>query len=186
MARRTLRIRRLSRSCPGQTGAEIIEFRSLRHPIVVRLGTDDLPALINNAVRQEWGQLPAHYKPEVIIDAGAYIGDTSAYFLSRFPGARVVALEPNPASFKQAERNLLAYGERVTLLQAALWDEITTVHISGQGTGAAVSARGCEFSLKQFHRFWCRFPPSFRRHSKAGYRGCRVQSRSQPLCRAAA
>jgi FkbM family methyltransferase len=127
------------------SGPEItLNLRSLRHPIAVRPGTEDVPALINNAIREEYGQLPADFKPAVIVDAGAYIGDTSAYFLSRFPASRIIALEPNTDSFPLASRNLEPYGKQVSLLPAALWSETTTVCFAGSQTGAAISASGSE------------------------------------------
>jgi FkbM family methyltransferase len=58
-----------------------------------------------------------------IVDAGANVGYSSAYFLSHFPDAEVIALEPDPENFKALERNLAAWGDRVTTLQVALWSE---------------------------------------------------------------
>lgn len=57
----------------------------------------------------------------VIVDAGAYIGDTTLYFKQLYPSARVIALEPFPHSFemlkKNVEENQLT---GVELVQAAL------------------------------------------------------------------
>jgi FkbM family methyltransferase len=126
-------------------GVEVeLVVHSLQAPIVVRVGTDDVPTVVNNAVREDYGQFPGEFSPKVIIDAGAYIGDTSAYFLSRFPSSRVVALEPNEDSFPLASRNLRPYGDRVSLVNAALWTEVTTVRFNGQQTGAAIGNQGVE------------------------------------------
>ena len=121
-----------------------LSLRSLHHSFVIRPGTDDLSTLVNNAIREEYGQFANSFAPEVIVDVGAYIGDTSAYFLSRFPMARVVALEPNEDSFLLASRNLLPYGERVSLLKTALWTEVTTVRFGGVQTGATIRTHGNE------------------------------------------
>src|SRR5579863_10323033 len=56
-----------------------------------------------------------------IIDAGAYIGDTASWYMSRFPSARVVALEPNPETFSALSRNCAPYASRVRLIPAGLW-----------------------------------------------------------------
>ena len=83
-----------------QAGDEaVLNLRSLEFPIIIRPGTDDLSSVINNAIREEYGQFKKNFSPVTIVDAGAYIGDTAAYFLSRFPDAQVVALEPNEESY---------------------------------------------------------------------------------------
>ncbi|MFH2085929.1 MAG: FkbM family methyltransferase [bacterium] len=57
----------------------------------------------------------------VIVDAGAYIGDTTLYFKQLYPNARIIALEPFPHSFeilkKNVEENQLT---GVELVQSAL------------------------------------------------------------------
>jgi len=126
-----------------QHGPEVtLQFRSLHHPITVRPGSDDIDAVVNNVLREEYGQLPQSFAPKLIVDAGAYIGDTSAYFLSRFRSARVISLEPNPESHGRARMNLAAYGERAVLLPNALWDCATTLRMSSGQTGAALSSDG--------------------------------------------
>ena len=115
------------------------KFRNLAYPISLRGGTDDIPSVINNIFRQEYGGLPRRFYPEFVVDAGAYIGDTAAYFLSRYPGARLLALEPNPESYAIARKNLLPYGDRAQLIQEGLWSSVGHLIISGSQTGAGLS-----------------------------------------------
>lgn len=57
----------------------------------------------------------------VIVDAGAYIGDTVLYFKQLYPQARVIALEPYPQSFALLKRNVEENQlTEVVLVQAAL------------------------------------------------------------------
>jgi FkbM family methyltransferase len=58
---------------------------------------------------------------ELIIDCGANLGYASAYFLTRFPQARLIALEPDPDNFAVLEANLAPYGDRCRALCSAVW-----------------------------------------------------------------
>lgn len=139
----TVVLERLKASAVPEGPPVSVKFKRLKHPISLRPGSRDVETLISNAVRLEYGQLrlPADV-PHFIVDGGAYIGDTSSYFLSEYPASRVMALEPNPESFQIAKRNLEPYGGRVTLLNKALADKHGTLFLSGLETGAKVSATG--------------------------------------------
>lgn len=137
----TGQLRRIAEVADAET---ILKLRKLSYPIIIRPRTDDLHSVVNNVIREECGQFDNAFAPRVIVDAGAYIGDTSAYFLSRFPASRVISLEPNEDSYPLASRNLKSYGDRVSLLKVALWDEATTVRFQGVQTGAAISPSGIE------------------------------------------
>jgi FkbM family methyltransferase len=128
----------------GSGAGRWVGIRGLRHPIFIRPGTEDVPSILNNVFREEYGQFGLSVRPNLIIDAGAYIGDTSAYFMSRFSQVKVIALEPNWESFALAERNLKSYGEQVELLNVALCKEDGYVRISGSTTGASVGQLGAE------------------------------------------
>jgi FkbM family methyltransferase len=64
--------------------------------------------------------LPA---PELILDLGANVGYASAYFLNRYPSARVVAVEPDPETGALCRRNLAPYGFRAHVGAGAAWPE---------------------------------------------------------------
>lgn len=116
-----------------------MSFKNLRHPILIRPGTQDADTVINNIVREEYGQFTPPRDPLWMIDAGAYIGDTTAYFLSRFDTLRVISLEPNPESFPTAAANLAPYGERAILLPKGLWSRDEQLSLGGGGTGACLT-----------------------------------------------
>ncbi|UZR28734.1 FkbM family methyltransferase [Methylococcus mesophilus] len=131
------------------TGPEVeVSLNRLLYPLIIRPGTDDVSAVVNNAIREEYGRFDNDFAPKVIIDAGAYIGDTSAYFLSKFLTSSVIALEPNQDSFLLAQKNLMPYGDRVFLLEAALWNELTTVFFGGAEMGASIGLQGIEVSTE--------------------------------------
>ena len=133
---------RLLKMRSGSGQGTWIKFRNLLFPIFIRPGTADVESVIDNIFREEYGQFPKGFSPKVIVDAGAYIGDTSAYFLSRFRDARVLALEPNLESYELARGNLAHYLDRVSLLQKAMWNTDGVVYIAGDETGASVGQEG--------------------------------------------
>jgi FkbM family methyltransferase len=67
----------------------------------------------------------------MIVDAGANIGDTTSWYLSRFPDARLFALEPDSANYEMLVRNCRAYGSRAELMQCGLWSRSAHLKISG-------------------------------------------------------
>lgn len=132
------RLRRMQTAPPS--APEPVTFSRLQYPFLLRPGTNDIQTAINNFVREEYGAFDLPTAPQFIVDAGAYTGDTSAYFLSRYPAVRVLALEPAAVSFALARRNLEPYGPRVELLQIALAGREGTVLLSGDQTAAQICA----------------------------------------------
>lgn len=56
----------------------------------------------------------------VVVDVGANLGLASLYFLTRDPGTRVVAVEPDPRNLARFRDNLLGYEDRLELHPVAL------------------------------------------------------------------
>ncbi len=97
-----------------------VTLNSLLHPIFIRPNKYDVDSIVTTVIRQEYGSKKLPVEPQLMIDAGAYIGDTAAYFLSKFRKLRVISLEPNPLSYEVAARNLIPYGQRSILLRKGL------------------------------------------------------------------
>jgi FkbM family methyltransferase len=124
-----------------------VNFKRLHHPFHIRQGNFvDVAVVTTNIVREEYGQLDLPRDPEWIIDGGAYIGDTAAYFLSRYPKVNVIALEPGAESYKMAHQNLKPYKERAILLNQGLWGSDTTLKFGGDLWGASVRKDGYEIN----------------------------------------
>jgi FkbM family methyltransferase len=58
--------------------------------------------------------VPLPSEPEVIVDLGANAGQASLFFRARYPDARIIAVEPDPSTFRHLERNLGADANAVT------------------------------------------------------------------------
>ena len=111
--------------------AVAVLINQLQHPFYIRPATSDVGVVINNIIREEYGQVELKRSPTLMIDAGAYIGDTAAYYLSRYADLRIIALEPNPETFAIAQRNLEPYGERINLLQQGLFSDEGGMFVGG-------------------------------------------------------
>jgi len=66
----------------------------------------------------------------LILDCGANVGYTASYFLSRYPDAFVVAVEPDDGNFAMLQKNLAPYEGRFKLIKSAIWSKNTGLRIS--------------------------------------------------------
>ncbi len=99
---------------------------ALLHPVALRLASTDAEVFGQVITAQEYAPI-IDEGARVIVDCGANIGLTSAYFLSRLPEARVIAIEPFPANAELCRLNLAPYGVRAKVIEAAIWNSTTTL-----------------------------------------------------------
>ncbi len=78
---------------------------------------------------QEYSCLRDLNEPSLVLDLGANVGFSAAYFLSIFPKTRIVAVEPDERNLAICMANLSPYGDRVLLLQGAVWSRPTTLRL---------------------------------------------------------
>jgi FkbM family methyltransferase len=97
-----------------------MHHKSLLHPVTLRIASTDAEVFGQVIGRAEYAGVSCD-DPRVIVDCGANVGFTSAFFLSRFPRARVIAIEPFPANAALCRRNLAPYGDRAQVIEAAVW-----------------------------------------------------------------
>jgi FkbM family methyltransferase len=108
-----------------------IKPRQTLHPVVARLrGSSDMDAFSQIFAWEEYACLRSVPSPRWIVDLGANVGYSSAYFLSCFPGARVIAVEPDPENLDFCRRNLAPYGSRVQVVPGAVWSSRTRLALS--------------------------------------------------------
>src|SRR5262249_42101559 len=94
----------------------ILSTNQLQAPVVFRYNSSDINVFSQIFVTDEYGPLSSLATVKSIIDCGAYVGYSSAYFLSKFPEAHVVAVEPDRNSYELLRHNLSVYGGRVTAI----------------------------------------------------------------------
>ena len=115
-------------------------------PVCARLGTSDAQVYNDIFVNRQYDDLVLSYEPRLIIDCGANVGYASASFLTRYPTAHVIAIEPEPGNFEICRRNLAPYEHRVSLFQCAVWSHDAGLKIDrGYRDGAewSVQVREC-------------------------------------------
>jgi FkbM family methyltransferase len=79
------------------------------HPFAVRLGSTDWLVLVEIFLDSEYaevGRLFSDSHPTTIIDLGANVGFSVRYWLEAFPGARVIAVEPDAENCAMIQRNI--------------------------------------------------------------------------------
>jgi len=92
-----------------------------RFPLRFRPGSSDIDVFAQIFVDREYRCVDDVVDPGLIIDCGANAGFSSAYFLSRFPNAFVVAIEPDRDNFRLLETNLQPYQGRFKTICSAVW-----------------------------------------------------------------
>ena len=118
-------------------GVKQITLKRIRHPFNFRPNGRDREVIIQNLIRNEYGKkIDIKIGAGFIIDAGAYIGDVSCFFASKYD-CKIIALEPNNDSFNFAKKNTSLYPQ-ITLLNKGLWYKAAKLIVSGEGTGSEV------------------------------------------------
>jgi FkbM family methyltransferase len=103
--------------------------RNAQHPVVLRGASSDREVFHQVFIERHYGVLDDLSNVRIVVDCGANVGYSAAYFLSQHPNCRVVAVEPDLGNFKMLERNMQPYGNRVQLVRAAIWSHAAPLRI---------------------------------------------------------
>src|SRR5215471_7071905 len=110
-------------------GIGIAPGRSAGHEVFLRPGTTDQNVYEQVLLEKEYDiDLGS---PSFIVDAGAHIGLTSIFFASKYPGATVVAIEPEPSNFALLVQNVRHY-PYIKPVHAGLWSKRGHLRIQNQ------------------------------------------------------
>ena len=105
---------------------------NLLHPIWLRIHSTDADVYEQVLKDEQYWPVAKDGDVAVIVDCGANVGYASAYLLSRFPRARVIAIEPFPANAELCRRNLAPYGSRAMVIDAAIWSRCTKLKLENR------------------------------------------------------
>jgi FkbM family methyltransferase len=115
------------------------------HPITLRAGSSDVLTYEQVFVKHQYA-INLGEPPGTIVDCGAYVGLTAAYFATTYPEARIIAVEPDPGNFDLLRENVGPY-PRVVPVHGAVWSEETVLRVIDPGFGSwgyrTVPGRSC-------------------------------------------
>ncbi|MGB3617607.1 MAG: FkbM family methyltransferase [Catalinimonas sp.] len=95
--------------------------------VILRYRTTDFKVYAQifelNEYQPVLNHIDAPEEVEYIVDAGANVGYTSIWFSSKFPNARIIAIEPESGNYSTLVENVRLNGleDRIYPLQAGLW-----------------------------------------------------------------
>ncbi|HEY2891028.1 MAG TPA: FkbM family methyltransferase [Dongiaceae bacterium] len=84
----------------------------------------------------------------LIVDIGANIGAASVFLHTRYPAARIVAIEPSPAAFALLCRNAAAFPQ-IEPRQTALYDKKASLHLHTGRVDSVTNSFGVSVLTKE-------------------------------------
>ena len=99
----------------------------------IRTNTPDIEVAMSSLFEKEYGDIRAE-NPRTIIDLGANIGTSAIFFAQKYPGARIIAVEPEDGNFEMLLKNTHGF-ENIVAIKAAIWGASDTRTIQNRSTG---------------------------------------------------
>jgi FkbM family methyltransferase len=95
--------------------------RAAKFPLMCRPTSSDKMVFTQIFLENEYAPLAGCTNVELSIDCGANVGYSSAWMLSTFPTAKLIAVEPDPHNAAVLRQNLAPYGNRARVVEAGVW-----------------------------------------------------------------
>ena len=110
--------------------------KTLANPVFARPGSSDYFVFDQIFVERQYRCLDQLKCSGLILDCGANVGYSSAYYLSKFPACFVIAVEPDFGNFSILKKNLKPYEGRYIAIQAAVWPSKENIRFEKSSLGA--------------------------------------------------
>src|SRR5262249_49751317 len=124
-----------------------LNLRGYPHPLYFRHGTSDIRVVRQIFLKEEYEGFGNEKDLSYIIDCGANIGCTALYLLSKYPKAKLIAIEPDQGNFAVLQKNLEPFGERAQAVRAGLWSSDQKLRVDrghfGDGREWSFQVRVC-------------------------------------------
>lgn len=111
-----------------------LRVRGMSAPLYARMNNSDLSVLFQ-VFRLKECEVEVGAPPRLIIDGGANVGYTTAYFAQRFPQAQILAVEPDPKNCEVLAKNTSRF-PNVTILKGAVWHRQASLDFVNQSERA--------------------------------------------------
>ena len=109
-----------------------MEFKlpEMANPVAIRTGMSDMQVFHDIFIWGEYSFLKPVAARTTVLDIGANVGYSSAYFAGIYPKCEVVAVELVHSNFEQLARNTAFLGNRIHAVEAAVWSHNNGVSIA--------------------------------------------------------
>lgn len=126
------------RGAIGMPRKEVLQLqpKGIPYPVTLRGGgSSDSSVFRQIFIEREY--LPLYNTPSVkfVLDLGANIGLSAVAFLTQFPDAQVVALEPDEENYRLCCENLAPFGKRARAIRGAVWARPAKLALTRTGDG---------------------------------------------------
>jgi FkbM family methyltransferase len=103
--------------------------------VYIRKGSSDFKVFEQVMVFGHYNYNGQNESPvETVIDLGANVGLSALYFITKYPNARVIAVEPEKHNYEQLVKNVTGFSN-VYALNSAIWYENKELEIYDGGRG---------------------------------------------------
>ena len=107
-----------------------INIPGLPHKVYLRKGTSDARCFNQVFLEQDY-DFEIDFRPQFIIDCGANIGLSSLFFQKKYPGAQIIAVEPEKSNFEMLQMNTKSYSN-IECLNYGIWNRNVNLKITEQ------------------------------------------------------
>ena len=94
--------------------------------------------VLRQAIGEKECDFPFVKPPGLIIDAGANVGYTTLFYANRWPGVRILAVEPELNNCRLLRMNCSDYSN-VTIIEVRVWHERTQLQIINPNAELGIS-----------------------------------------------
>jgi FkbM family methyltransferase len=116
-------------------GIQEVKFyvEGLPHPILCRVSGSDIYEY-SHLLGRGRSSFNLPIQPEYIVDAGANVGYSVLRFMSDYPVAKIIAIEPEQSNIVQFKKNC-SYYSNIVIEHGALWSHSTRLRIESLSAG---------------------------------------------------